>query len=94
MEQLALTLDIELDTDFYGVWTDEEILKVQEGMLIQALDEIRDGRKSDRMRKEAIEWLMRESDEPFSADICALNCGYNINTLRAYLRPIVRKYYS
>ncbi|AUI88855.1 hypothetical protein BS333_21005 (plasmid) [Vibrio azureus] len=94
MEQLLIPLEVQSQTEFYGVWTESEIVMMQEGMLIQALNEINDGRKSSTMRKEAIEWLMNESDEPFSADICALKCGYDINTLRAYLRPIVRKYYS
>lgn len=94
MEQLAFPLEPELKTEFCGVWTDEEIIQVQEGMLLEALNEIRDGRKSEAMRKEAIDWLMNESDEPFSADICAQNCGYDIGNLRAYLSQIVRKYYS
>lgn len=75
MEQLAFSLDVDTDTEFNGVWTEEEIIRVQEGMLILALNEINDGRKSVTMRKEAIEWLMLESDEPFSADVCAKNCG-------------------
>ncbi len=94
MEQLLIPLEVQSQTEFYGVWTESEIVMMQEGMLIQALNEINDGRKSSTMRKEAIEWLMNESDEPFSTDICALSCGYDINTLRAYLRPVVRKYYS
>lgn len=94
MEQLLIPIEVHSQTEFYGVWTESEIIQMQEGMLIQALNEICDGRKSSQMRQKEIKWLMNESDEPFSADICALNCGYNINTLRAYLRPIVRKYYS
>ncbi|NOI31995.1 hypothetical protein [Vibrio coralliilyticus] len=93
MEQLAFSLDVDTDTEFNGVWTDEEIILAQEGMLLLALHEIQDGRKSAKMRIEAIEWLMRESDEPFSADICAKNSGYDIRVLREHLRPIIRKYY-
>ncbi|EGR0468615.1 hypothetical protein BC355_17630 [Vibrio cholerae] len=95
MEQLLLFFDnIDSDTEFKGVWTDQEIIQIQEFMLFEALNEIRDGRKSEAMRTEAINWLMHESDEPFSADVCAANCGYDITTLRSYLRPILRKFYS
>ncbi|BBM67875.1 hypothetical protein VA249_45210 (plasmid) [Vibrio alfacsensis] len=94
MEQLSFILEQPSNTEFHGSWTDSEIVIMQEGMLIEALKEINDGRKSEKMRQEAIEWLMHESEEPFSADVCASNCGYDITTLRAYLRPIVRKFYS
>ncbi|EKA5635824.1 hypothetical protein OKZ62_001728 [Vibrio navarrensis] len=92
MEQLILfNLDVDASSEFWGAWTDEEITKMQEGMLIDALKEISDGRKSPKMRKEAIDWIMRESIHPFSADVCAQISGYNIATLRAYLRPIVKR---
>ena len=45
MEQLLIPLEVQSQTEFYGVWTESEIVMMQEGMLIQALNEINDGRK-------------------------------------------------
>lgn len=88
-QQLSLFSDIETKTDFIGLWLDEEIEDLQESMLIQAMKEVRDKRKSLQMRTEAFNWFMEDSNHPFSSNCCASNNGYDIHFLRRSLRTLV-----
>lgn len=82
----------ELDNDttaFNACWKTDEILKLQQGMLLLALEEIRDHRKSLAMRKEAWDWLFSDKDLPFCARLCAQNSELDIDRLRYLIRRLV-----
>lgn len=86
-EQVALFDNVE--TEFSAVWTEPEILQLQRGMLIHAIQEVRDKRRSEYMRKDAWEWLMSDEDHPFCSARCAENNGYNIKYLRWLIKHLV-----
>lgn len=56
------------ETEFYDTWTEAEIIQLQKGMLIHAIQEARDRRRSKSMRKDAWKWLMSEEDPHFVAN--------------------------
>ncbi|GMQ49622.1 hypothetical protein [Vibrio sp. 10N] len=78
------------DTEFWFIWSDEEIIHIQKAMLTQALSELRDHRKSPKMRMEAWNWLMSDDDHPFCSRLCAANNGYDIDILRCQVRRLVK----
>lgn len=78
------------ETEFWGSWTQEEIIQIQKAMLTQALSELRDRRKSPTMRIEAWNWLMSDDDHSFCSRLCAANNGYNIDILRWHVRRLVK----
>ncbi|GMQ49621.1 hypothetical protein [Vibrio sp. 10N] len=63
-------------------WTDSEIRNLCFNMLKEAVREIRDHRKSQQMREEAREWLLSNSQSPFSAINCCDYAGIDIHSLR------------
>jgi hypothetical protein len=77
------------ETNFIFAWEDTEIYALQKAMLKQALQELRDLRKSKQMRQEAWNWIMSDEEHAFSSRTCASNNGYNIEQLRGYLRRLV-----
>ena len=65
------------------LWSDDDVTDLMEGMLKSALLDIADGRKSQVMKDEAIQWLMRDDyDSAFSACNCCKALGYDIDLLR------------
>ncbi|WP_028864963.1 hypothetical protein [Psychromonas aquimarina] len=67
------------------VWSDNDISELRYGMLLTAVQEIRDLRKSTAMREEAWNWLFSDVIAPFSAQVCAECSGYDIEELRRLL---------
>lgn len=77
--------------EYHYSWEADEILILQQKMLLLALEEIRDRRKSAEMRLEAWNWLFSDNDElPFSARRCALNSGYDIDNIRYLIKRLVK----
>ncbi|WP_318444890.1 hypothetical protein [Photobacterium leiognathi] len=65
------------------LWSDDDVTDLMDGMLKSALLDIADGRKSQVMKDEAIEWLMRDDySSAFSACNCCKALGYDIDLLR------------
>jgi hypothetical protein len=83
-------IDLDSETEYWCDWTDEEIEDIGYKMITQALDEVRDRRKSFNMRKEAWDWLMSDAKAPFSSRNCACANGLNIDELRGLLKRIVK----
>ncbi|ELA9367552.1 hypothetical protein QUN99_003442 [Vibrio parahaemolyticus] len=81
---------LETATEYWFDWSYAEIIKIQKAMLVQAIAEIRDRRKSLQMRKDAWHWIMNDLDGPFAARLCAENNGYDIENLRVLLRRLVK----
>ena len=63
-------------------WTDEEIGQLRLYVLKRTLSSVKDGRTGLRSRTEAIEWMMDESNHPFSYVTCCIDAGFNPYTLR------------
>lgn len=82
--------DLDSKTEFWFKWEDQEVLKMQKAMLVLTLNEIRDRRKSKKMRQEAWDWLFSDEDHPFSSEVCATNNGYDINELRSLVKRIIK----
>jgi hypothetical protein len=88
--QRALFDDLDNETtSFSGIWETDEILILQKKMLLLALEEIRDRRKSLSMRREAWNWLFSDKILPFSAPICAQSSGLDIDRLRYLVKELV-----
>jgi hypothetical protein len=83
--------ELNSNTEFWYEWEYVEIFAIQRAMLVQALKEISDLRRSKKMRLEAWNWLMSDDDEPFSAPLCASNNNYDIHELRRLVKRIVHE---
>lgn len=69
-------------------WSEEDIKELQFALLNTALEELKDGRKSIKMRQEAWDWLMEDetsSVSEFSASYCCSANGISIEKLRSML---------
>lgn len=83
-EQEVVTQEEKVD------WSDDAINELRYSMIVIAVKEIRDLRKSKAMRKEAWDWLFDdECCSPFSAPVCAKCTGYDIEELRRLLLRLV-----
>ncbi len=71
-------------------WSTADIQELKYNMLLLALDELKDNRRSKPMKAEAWKWLMIEdqSDNPFSADNCCEALEMNINTIRSFVQDL------
>jgi hypothetical protein len=64
-------------------WTLDDINELMLGMVVTALTEVKDRRKSLNMRREAKEWLMSDDTcSPFSALNCCQTLGLDLFRLR------------
>lgn len=67
-------------------WTNKDITELMLGMIVNALEEIRDGRKSKSMQQEAIEWFLSDDyHSPFSFVNCCSVIGLDAQRLRFYM---------
>lgn len=82
-------VDLDSNTEFWLDWQGSEIVAMQKAMLVQALSEIKDKRKSRKMREEAWEWLFSDEDHSFSAPQCASTNALDIQKLRFLTRRAV-----
>lgn len=72
-------------------WTNNDILELRLGMIVSALSDIRDDRKSKKMQEEAKAWFMsNDSHSPFSALNCCLAVGLDIHRLRQMMNTLTR----
>jgi hypothetical protein len=71
------------EREFSNAWTTDEINELRLGMIVSALDDIRDNRKSKKMQQEAREWLVsNDSISPFSFQNCCYFLGLDSERLR------------
>lgn len=72
-------------------WSQTDIQELKYGMLNHALEELRDNRRSKKMKQEAWGWLMSDenSDHSFSSDNCCSELGMSINNLRSMLNQLL-----
>jgi len=86
---LLFPKELETPTEFWFDWTDAEILSIQRAMIVQALNELRDHRRSREMRLDAWNWLFSDEEHYFSSRVCAKNNRLDIETLRRIVRRLV-----
>jgi len=72
-------------------WTDEDVEKLREGILMDALRSLRDGRQSKESRQETIEWIMSDDIAPFSFVICCQSQGLMPERVRDGVNAILQK---
>ena len=79
-------------TDEAISWSQTDIQELKYGMLTIALEEVRDNRRSKKMKLEAWDWLMSDgiSDHSFSAENCCSELGMNVNNLRSMLNQFLK----
>ncbi|MEZ9863864.1 hypothetical protein AB4525_08235 [Vibrio breoganii] len=82
--------NLDSTTEFWANWEDEEVIAIQLAMIKQALNELNDHRRSEKMRKEAWDWLFSDEDHPFCSRLCASNNGLDIDCLRSLVRRLVK----
>lgn len=72
------------------IWTDVDIEELQYGMIKSAINDVRDGRKSKLMQREAKKWLMDDDyDHPLSFCNCCLSLGLDEERLRLMLNRLL-----
>lgn len=76
---------------FLKQWQFDEIYELQFGMIKSAIEDIRDGRKSKLMQKEAREWLVSDDlSSPFSFSNCCQTCGLDETVLRNMVNKLTQ----
>ncbi|EGR0468616.1 hypothetical protein BC355_17625 [Vibrio cholerae] len=73
------------------VWTDQAIEELQYGMIVSAINDLRDGRKSKLMQREAKNWI-REDDyiHPLSFCNCCMSLGLDEERLRQLISHLIK----
>jgi hypothetical protein len=86
---MVLFTEIETNTEFFADWTAREILRLQRAMIVHAIEEVRDRRRSHAMRIDAWNWLMSDEVHCFSSVCCAENNNLDIKHLRWLLKRLI-----
>ncbi len=75
-----------------SIWTDEDIEELQYGMIKSAINDVRDGRKSKLMQREAKKWLWDDDyHHPLSFCNCCLSLGLDVELLRSMLSRLLNE---
>lgn len=73
------------------VWTDEDVYELQIGMIKSAINDVRDGRKSKLMQREAKRWLLEDDYvHPLSFCNCCRSVGLDAELLRSMLSRLLK----
>lgn len=73
-------------------WTDPEIWQLREGILVDAIRLLLDGRGSLRSRQEVMDWVQDDSPGPFCFRICAMAAVVDPDNLRESLLWLLRRH--
>ena len=72
-------------------WTEKDVQAVREGLLDETLHEIVDGRAGKKSAQDHWEWVMSDSNHPFSFRVCAKAAGCDPDELRSGFVSFVRR---
>ena len=72
-------------------WTEDDVQMVREGLINETLHEIVDGRLGSGSVKENWDWIMSDSEHPFSFRVCARDAGCDPDELRGGFVSFVKK---
>ena len=67
-------------------WNDDEIYDLHDGMLRHYLKFLDDGRASESMKKDVIDWVESTDVAPFSFETCCLCAGCDPTELRGAVK--------
>ena len=63
-------------------WSDTEIWQLREGILLDAIRVLLDGRVSTRLRKDVLSWIQNDELAPFCFRVCAMAAVVDPDVLR------------
>ncbi|MCB5162949.1 hypothetical protein [Marinomonas algarum] len=63
-------------------WSEEQITRLRERFLNQALRTLVDGRRSNESKRKAMEWLESNEIAPFSFIVCCHDLGFSPEQIR------------
>ena len=96
-EQLDLFLDFSGNSTVAGTvkyeWSDDDIEKVREGILREALHSLTDGRQGKESKDETIEWMLSDDIAPFSFVVCCRSENLMPERVREGVNAILRKHH-
>ncbi len=64
------------------IWSDTEIWRLCEGILLDAIRLLLDGRVSTRVRKDVLLWIQNDELSPFCFRVCAMAAVVDPDALR------------
>lgn len=71
-------------------WNPSDIHRLQKAVIKQSLRELGDHRRTNAMRREAVDWLMSDDVHPFSAIVCCQAHKLNLEHLRNLVAHLVK----
>lgn len=73
-------------------WSDAEIWQLREGILLDAIRVLLDGRVSTRLRKDVLSWIQNDELTPFCFRVCAMAEVVDPDVLRDSIMWLLRRH--
>ncbi|WP_420554463.1 plasmid-related protein [Neptuniibacter marinus] len=73
-------------------WSDTEIWQLREGILLDAIRVLLDGRVSTRLRKDVLSWIQNDELTPFCFRVCAMAAVVDPDMLRDSIMWLLRRH--
>jgi hypothetical protein len=73
-------------------WSDTEIWQLREGILLDAIRVLLDGRVSTRLRKDVLSWIQNDELAPFCFRVCAMAVVVDPDVLRDSIMWLLRRH--
>ncbi|EGR7942962.1 plasmid-related protein [Vibrio vulnificus] len=74
------------------IWSETEIWQLREGILLDALCVLLDGRVSTRLRKDMLLWIQNDEIAPFCFRVCAMAAVVDPDVLRDSIMWLLRRH--
>ncbi len=72
-------------------WTDMDVARLREGILIESLRSLGDGRQGEENRQETMSWIMSDDIAPFSFVVCCRSEGLIPERVRGGVNAMLLK---
>ena len=73
-------------------WSDTEIWQLREGILLDAIQVLLDGRVSTRLRKDVLSWIQNDEIAPFCFRVCSMAAVVDPDVLRDSIMWLLRRH--
>ena len=73
-------------------WSDTEIWQLREGILLDAIRVLLDGRVSTRLRKDVLSWIQNDEIAPFCFRVCSMAAVVDPDVLRDSIMWLLRRH--
>ena len=73
-------------------WSDTEIWQLREGILLDAIRVLLDGRVSTQLRKDVLSWIQNDELAPFCFRVCAMATVVDPDVLRDSIMWLLRRH--